>query len=132
MSVTDADRGKSRRQTESLAARQARVGIVANPHKPPAKLPAPREVWVRWPDLRSARRCKDTPQPSHSAEDDMARMDAFVRSVRRAAPAPDPSGVEEDPAPARSRGWLLFLGLIAIVVLAFVVVAAGIAAASYL
>lgn len=132
MIVTDADGGKARRQSESLAARQARVGIVANPHKPPAKAPAPREVWVRWPDLRSARRCKDAAQPAPIVEDEMARMDAFVRSVRRAAPAPDPSAPEEDPAPARSWGWLAVLGLVGILALAFLVIAAGMAAAVYL
>lgn len=40
----------------SLAKRQARVGIVANAVE--VKLPShsPRDVWTRWPKLRSARR----------------------------------------------------------------------------
>jgi hypothetical protein len=132
MSVTEADGGRTRRQAESLAARQARVGIVANPLKPPSRVPAPREVWVRWPDLRSARRCKDKDHLSPLPQDDLARMDAFVRSVRRSGPAPDLSVAEEETAPGRSWRWVVLAGVIGIVALAFLLVAMGIAAAAYL
>jgi hypothetical protein len=39
-----------------LERRQARVGIVANPVKVALPPGSPREVWTRWPKLRSARR----------------------------------------------------------------------------
>lgn len=47
---------KSESRKTRLAERQARVGIVANSVE--VRLPAhgPREVWVRWPKLRSKRR----------------------------------------------------------------------------
>lgn len=38
------------------ARRQARVGIVANPVEITLPVVPPREVWTRWPRLRSARR----------------------------------------------------------------------------
>ena len=40
----------------SLAKRQARVGIVANAVEVTLPSHSPREVWTRWPKLRSARR----------------------------------------------------------------------------
>ncbi|MGY6548114.1 MAG: hypothetical protein ACXIU7_03795 [Roseinatronobacter sp.] len=38
------------------AERQARVGIIANPVEIDLPIHPPREVWSRWPKLRSARR----------------------------------------------------------------------------
>jgi hypothetical protein len=38
------------------AHRQARVGIIANPVKVALPPSSPREIWTRWPKLRSARR----------------------------------------------------------------------------
>lgn len=47
---------QSDRDMAALHARQARVGIIANPAK--MRLPShlPRDIWTRWPDLRSKRR----------------------------------------------------------------------------
>lgn len=39
-----------------IAARQARVGIIANATTIPLPAHPPREVWTRWPKLRSSRR----------------------------------------------------------------------------
>lgn len=49
---------QSDRDMEALHARQARVGIIANPAE--QRLPAhlPRDIWTRWPDLRSKRRLR--------------------------------------------------------------------------
>lgn len=48
----------SRESRELWLERQARVGIIANPKELVLPVHAPREVWTRWPDLRSARRHK--------------------------------------------------------------------------
>lgn len=46
----------SRSRSETLAQRQARVGIIANPATVSLPVIPPRDTWVRWPKLRSARR----------------------------------------------------------------------------
>ncbi len=43
----------------NLTERQARVGIVANKTEVGLPMHSPREVWVRWPKLRSARRLEE-------------------------------------------------------------------------
>ncbi|MGY6706348.1 hypothetical protein [Roseinatronobacter sp.] len=44
------------RRSEPLSMRQARVGIVANPATIRLPVHPPRDVWTRWPDMRSRRR----------------------------------------------------------------------------
>ena len=44
------------RRSEPLSMRQARVGIVANPAVIRLPVHPPRDVWTRWPDMRSRRR----------------------------------------------------------------------------
>ncbi|WP_438654927.1 hypothetical protein [Roseinatronobacter monicus] len=43
---------------QRLSERQARVGIMANQVDLALPIPAPRDVWTRWPNLQSARRQK--------------------------------------------------------------------------
>ena len=46
---------------ERRAAQQARVGILRNPAEPKLATPPPRDVWRKWPRLRSARRTGTVP-----------------------------------------------------------------------
>lgn len=70
-------------------ARQARVGIVANPVELQVKHLPPRESWTKWPRLRSARRIESVHQ--HSAPNILeqdpilsgAKLDEFIRKLRR-------------------------------------------------
>ena len=84
--TTTAGRGRRR---ESLAARQARVGIIANPQMPKLPRPIPREVWTRWPDLRAAKRRSQGADAGGQDGSDLLSLDAFVQSVRRSGPAPN-------------------------------------------
>lgn len=43
-------------EKRGLAARQARVGIMANQVDLALPTPPPKDVWTRWPNLQSARR----------------------------------------------------------------------------
>lgn len=70
-----------RRHSESLAERQARVGIVANPHRVPLNVPVSREVWSRWPDLRARTRRLNNAQDAARAQDRDA-LTGFAQSVR--------------------------------------------------
>lgn len=79
--------GRGRRR-ESLAARQARVGIVANPRMTELPRPTPREVWTRWPDLRSSKRRSHMPDPSVQSGPDLAALDAYAQSLRQSDRAP--------------------------------------------
>jgi hypothetical protein len=56
MQSQNAGIGRAEDWDKRLARRQARVGIVANPVKVALPPCSPREVWTRWPKLRSARR----------------------------------------------------------------------------
>jgi hypothetical protein len=56
MQSQNAGIGRAEDWDRRLALRQARVGIVANPVKVALPPSSPREVWTRWPKLRSARR----------------------------------------------------------------------------
>lgn len=100
--------GKGRRR-ESLAARQARVGIVANPRMPDLHHPAPREVWTRWPELRASKRRARAAAGGTCDMPQLATLGAFAETVRRTSPAPDRSLAEEDSAPDAS--WLRRLSL---------------------
>lgn len=115
MVITDGA-GGVRRRREGLAARQARVGIVANPRRVVMQRPVPREVWTRWPDLRASIRRKAKKVARPPQPDDCAAFDAFVRSVRRTAPTPDcMEEIEKDADPVpdgrgagrRTAIWLL-------------------------
>lgn len=54
-------------QQERRTAQQARVGILRNPAEPALPTPAPRDVWRRWPRLRSTRRPGQRPDTALSA-----------------------------------------------------------------
>lgn len=109
--TSDFEAGHGRRQ-ESLAARQARVGILANPRSVALPRPAPREVWTRWPELRAAKRRARATVMTTGQQSDGAALDDFVRSVRRAGPVPDPDCAEpSDQAPEPSWIGRLMAGL---------------------
>ncbi|MCC5993048.1 MAG: hypothetical protein JJT99_11035 [Rhodobacteraceae bacterium] len=67
--------GQLDRNTEALRARQARVGIIANPAQ--QRLPAhlPRDIWHRWPDLRSKRRLQ---KQGHEGGQDSRKTDPVL------------------------------------------------------
>ena len=89
------------RREETLAARQARVGIIANPRLAELPRSAPRDVWTRWPELRAAKR---RARPAESGAAEATALNSFIQSVRRSAPAPDPTGTEEVSVPEPS--WM--------------------------
>lgn len=95
--------GVDRRRQETLIARQARVGILANTHSAVPQAPAPRDVWTRWPDLRSANRRKTRKGTGSADPSDTDALNAFVRSVRQAGPAPDPA--EEEGLDPSAQPW---------------------------
>lgn len=74
---------------QRLAERQARVGIIANTIDVALPSAPPREVWTRWPKLRSARR-RETGR-SNARHDPMmddpvlngAALDAFALEIRQ-------------------------------------------------
>lgn len=73
-----------------LAERQARVGIIANTSLISLPIQPPREVWTRWPKLRSGRRAGQRPAtqsgvPSQGAMPAGDMLDAFRRDLRRQA-----------------------------------------------
>lgn len=106
--------GRGRRR-ESLAARQARVGIVANPRQIVLPRPTPREVWTRWPVLRSSKRRSHMPDSSVQGGPDLSALDEYARSLRQSggAPAmtheetPNSVAIEGAGAPERSGLWRL-------------------------
>lgn len=69
-----------------LSARQARVGIIANPQTVPPPIVLPRDVMARWPDLRSKRRMRKLGQLDVH-QDDMLRADMalanFAQEIRQ-------------------------------------------------
>ncbi|TVS01051.1 MAG: hypothetical protein EA407_13130 [Rhodobacteraceae bacterium] len=86
---------------ESLLARQARVGIIANTKELDLPVHAPREIWTRWPDLRSARRRKgaeqDDPDAGHDPILSGDALRAFVDELRE--PEDGQAPPESDSAP---------------------------------
>jgi len=85
---------KSELRKTRLAERQARVGIVANLVEVRLPTHGPREVWVRWPKLRSARRQgQGVPEPVNLAQSadpvlNGDRLKDFTLEVRQSeAPA---------------------------------------------
>lgn len=97
--------GTAKRRGETLTDRQARVGIVANPKRVPINVPVPRDVWTRWPDLRSAhrRKSKAGPHSQTAPSQDMDAFEEFVRSVRK-SPAVLPPDRGYGLALSRNRG----------------------------
>lgn len=84
-----------------LAERQARVGIVANAVEVRLPSHSPREVWVRWPKLRSARRPGQgmaVPENLAQAADPVLngdRLKDFMLEIRNSDElAPDTAQVE--------------------------------------
>lgn len=84
----DATPRTAQRRT-GLAARQARVGIVANAVDIRFPAHSPREVWVRWPKLRSARRMNrdivatDAAGPEGDPVLNGARLKDFTDELRK-------------------------------------------------
>ena len=64
MQVADKCRDRTSPRALRLEARQERLGIVANPAQVDIPVLPPREVWTRWPKLRSARRREALRDPS--------------------------------------------------------------------
>ena len=73
---------------QRLAARQARLGILANGAEVALPILPPRDVWTRWPKLRSSRRKTQTESPSPCDELEQDRvlngdmLDAYMRDMR--------------------------------------------------
>lgn len=72
---------------ERRAVQQARVGILRNPAQPRLPQVPPRDVWRKWPRLRSARR------QSGAAEDE-AGTNAGHGAAAHADPQPDGRALE--------------------------------------
>ncbi|MDD7971547.1 hypothetical protein [Roseinatronobacter alkalisoli] len=75
------------RRTEALPMRQARVGIIANPATVRVPVHLPRDVWSRWPDMRSRRRynARERGGGADQPEDpvlDGRLLGAFARDMR--------------------------------------------------
>ena len=97
------------------ARRQARVGIVANPVEITLPVFPPREIWTRWPKLRSARRRAGTgtgaglsPRTDPVLSGD--RLRSFAEEIRAGGPAApsvieasQPDAVDFVPALSRAR-----------------------------
>ena len=82
--------------SERRAVQQARVGILRNPASPDLPRPAPRDVWRKWPRLRSQRRLQAL-RGSEAANDvdeilTGERLRAFSRSLRKPGTVPDVGG----------------------------------------
>lgn len=61
------------------AERQARVGIIPNPARIDLPVVVPREVWSRWPKLRSTRRLRKT-RPDQAEPTDALLSDDMLRA----------------------------------------------------
>ena len=87
----------SRQLSERFLERQSRLGIKPNPVALVLPDPQHREVWTRWPKLRSARRPSrlESGLPSASAESDAVlngdRLSAFSKEMRDAPCADRPN-----------------------------------------
>jgi hypothetical protein len=76
------------RQKSDIAARQARVGIIANPAEVPLPPILPREMMTRWPDLRSRRRLRKIGQAQDLQGDRVLSgkaLEGFKQEVRDVA-----------------------------------------------
>ncbi|MCC5962968.1 MAG: hypothetical protein JJU09_07560 [Rhodobacteraceae bacterium] len=99
------------RRGESLRARQSRVGIIVNPVPLDMPRPSPRDVWLRWPRLRSARRAgggrKEEPAADPILTGDALR--SFARELREEgavhAVSDTPGSGDTDPADTIARQW---------------------------
>lgn len=82
-----------------LAERQARVGIIANTTTVALPTHPPREVWTRWPRLRSHRRqaALNPAEQVRQLQEDAVMSGDLLRDLRRdlrAQDAADPRGVD--------------------------------------
>ncbi len=99
------------RRGESLRARQSRVGIIANPVPLDMPRPAPRDVWLRWPRLRSARRAGGVRKEKPAADPILTgdALSSFARELREEGPVhaePDTHGSgDSDDADSIARQW---------------------------
>ncbi|MGP9789233.1 hypothetical protein [Roseinatronobacter sp. NSM] len=108
------------RRTEPLSMRQARVGIIANPAKVAMPVHLPRDVWTRWPDLRSRRRhhgarAKDPAQGFGDPVLDGVLLGSYARDLRAGVcDGQDRAGLFARVWPLRGKGpALLAVGTIA-------------------
>lgn len=130
---------RNRHPKRDIAARQARVGIIANPKSVAMPRHAPRDIWTRWPRLRSNRRlvqtATDTAQDKPPADLILSgeALQSFARDLRSKDLAPPDEDVPRPSLGERAteimrRNPLRWLALgivgIAAVVLAFSVLGA--------
>ena len=88
MQVSGECEDRSSRSALRLEARQDRLGIIANPAQVDLPVLPPRDVWTRWPKLRSARRRDALRDPSPErwlAHDPILsgqKLEAFMSELR--------------------------------------------------
>lgn len=125
MQSQNAGNGRADDWDRRLARRQARVGIVANPVTVALPPGSPREVWTRWPKLRSARRLEalrhmvdaQTHSNALGPSDDSLKgfvhetRDPAARHLKRAHP------VAQGRVPRAGGVWLVAGGGVAFVML---------------
>ncbi|MGY6697472.1 MAG: hypothetical protein ACXIUW_15795 [Roseinatronobacter sp.] len=110
---------------QRLAERQARVGIIANTIEVVMPSAPPREVWTRWPKLRSARRrekARSTARHDPLIDDPIlngAALEAFARDIRQDVTSRVQAGAQAGAASAGRSGrglqvWALFALIIII------------------
>ena len=77
--------------------RQARVGLLRNPNRPPPPRPRRAAIMGRWLNLRSSRRATDAVMPG----DDLTISDDVIRKLRKTLPPmdADPPAPAPEPAP---------------------------------
>ena len=107
---TRSARSWSRNRGEPLVQRQARVGIIANPATVSLPVSRPRDTWVRWPDLRSARRIAGGVAgraPAGPAADPTlngSALNTLARAFREDCPAiPDDAPRDSDTSEVNER-----------------------------
>ncbi|WP_139257475.1 hypothetical protein [Natronohydrobacter thiooxidans] len=101
----DGQTGHMEMRRTRLAERQARVGIIANSTVIPLPDHPPREVWTRWPKLRSGRRAGKwkTVHQSRLPQHDAVLSGDMLQELRRdlcEADARDPPVVDMGDAPS--------------------------------
>ena len=92
-----------------LEARQERLGIIANPVQVNLPVAPPRDVWTRWPKLRSARRRETLRE--HASERRLAgdpvlngqKLEAFTSELRSKADRLETPPATNPPHKARPR-----------------------------
>lgn len=84
--------------------RQARVGLLRNPNRPPPPRPRRAAIMGRWLNLRSSRRATDAVMPG----DDLTISDDVIRKLRKTLPPMDadpPATQAPAPPGTAARSW---------------------------